>query len=66
MKFFKGYCYQSFGYGAYKETYAVVVANTYQEALGMLLQQYNDTFRENWDIDELENPGVYDIASVEN
>lgn len=66
MKIFKGYCDQRFGYGAYKQTHAVVVANTHSEALGMLLQEYSDTLPQDWEVDELSSVGVHHVASFEN
>jgi hypothetical protein len=41
------------GYDSW-EIATVVVANTTQEALGLLLNQYPDTYVENWEIDTVD------------
>ena len=54
--------YVSYGYGAYDEHDAVVVANTEFEALGFLLERFSDTYAEHWTLEEVDTatPHVHD------
>lgn len=54
LKAFKATYSASWAYGGYEEIIPVVVANTEEEAYGLLLTKYDDLFSNNWYIDEID------------
>ena len=54
MKVYKASYYQSFNYGAYQEHERIVVANSENEALGLVLEDEQNTLAKHWDIEEID------------
>ena len=55
MKIWKAFYHWSGGYGAYQCYYAVVVAETEQVALGLVLEEYSDTPAKGWSLSEIDS-----------
>ena len=65
MKFFSAHYHQSFGWGAYTTHEYAVVANTRDEALGLVLTAEPDSQAAGWTICELdgETPAAHHLTT---
>jgi len=61
---YQGSYSEHYGQGAFRDFECVIVALTQQDALGRVLEEYDDTTARNWDITEIstEFPGVTCIS----
>jgi len=58
MNLYHAEYYKSYGYGAFEEYNYIIVANTEGEALGLALQEQDNTTVESWCITEIDSHNV--------
>lgn len=60
MNVYNCYYYKAYGYGAYEEYDAIIVANSESEALGFALTEFPTTIGAQWQVEKIDtaSPGV--------
>ncbi|UMO77197.1 hypothetical protein SmaMPs15_000046 [Stenotrophomonas maltophilia phage vB_SmaM_Ps15] len=60
MNVYKADYWKDWGWGAYDEESAIIIANTASEALGFALQEFPDSIAEYWEIEQIDTskPGI--------